>query len=137
MSTSTLKQTSSKGITVSNKEIGEFFGKLVSFNNSLKLFHWHVTGAGSYSKHIALDQAIGDLLDVTDRIVETTIALAGDIDVVVPETKAPSDIVKHATEFYAEVEKARSFFSEAFTQAIIDDYHEAIQQLLYRLRRLQ
>lgn len=137
MSTSTLKQTSVKGITVSNKEIGEFFGKLVSFNNSLKLFHWHVTGAGSYSKHIALDQAIGDLLDVTDRIVETTIALAGDINVVVPETKAPSDIVKHATDFYAEVEKARSYFSEAFTQAIIDDYHEAIQQLLYRLKRLQ
>lgn len=136
MSTSTLKQ-ASKGITVSNKEIGAFFGKIVSFNNSLKLFHWHITGVGSYAKHIALDQAIGDLLDVTDRIVETTIAQSGDVDIIVPETKAPADIVAHATEFYAEVEKARSYFSEAFTQAIIDDYHEAIQQLLYRLKRLQ
>ena len=137
MSTSTAKKTASKGITVSNKEIGAFFGKIVSFNNSLKLFHWHITGVGSYAKHIALDQAIGDLLDVTDRLVETSIAQAGDIDIVVPETKVPSDIVEHATEFFAEVEKARAFFTEAFTQAIIDDYHEAIQQLLYRLKRLQ
>lgn len=137
MSTSTIKATATKGVTVSNKEVGSFFGKLVSFNNSLKLFHWHVTGVGSYAKHIALDQAIGDLLDVTDRIVETTIAQAGDIDIVVPETKAPTDIVKHATDFFAEIEKSRAFFTEAFTQSILDDYHEAIQQLLYRLKRLQ
>lgn len=137
MSTSTLKQTALKGVTVSNKEIGAFFGKIVSFNNSLKLYHWHVTGVGSYAKHIALDQAIADLQDATDRLVETTYAQAGDIDIIVPETKAPSDIIKTASDFYAEVEKARAFFTEAFTQAIIDDYHEAIQQLLYRLKRLQ
>jgi DNA-binding ferritin-like protein len=137
MSTTTLKQPATKGITVSNAEIGAFLGKVFSFNSSLKLFHWHVTGVSSYAKHIALDQAIGDLLDVTDRLVETTYAMAGDVNIVIPETKCPADIVKHASDFYAEVEKAREFFTEAFTQAIIDDYHEGIQQLLYRLKRLQ
>lgn len=136
MSTSTLQQ-KTQGVTVTNKEVGTFFGKLVAFNTSLKLYHWHVTGVGSYAKHIALDQAIESLLDVTDRIVETTYAMAGDVEIVVPETKVPSDIVKHATDFYAEVEKSRVLFTEAFSESIIDDYHEAIQQLLYRLKRLQ
>jgi len=137
MSTATLKNPEVKGIKVSNEEVGAFLGKVFSFNNSLKLFHWHVTGVSSYAKHMALDQALEDLLDTTDRLVETTYAMAGDITIVIPETKTPGDIVKHATEFYSVVEDAREYFSEAFTQAIIDDYVEAIQQLLYRLRRLQ
>lgn len=134
--TSTFK-TETKGVTVTNAEVGSFIGKLFSFNNSLKLFHWHVTGKGSYSQHIALDQAIESLLDVTDRLVETTYAMAGDIDIVIPETKVPADIVKHASDFYNVVEDGRKYFTEAYTQSILDDYHEAIQQLLYRLKRLQ
>lgn len=137
MSTATLRNPDVKGITASNNEVGTFLGKLVSFNNALKLYHWHVTGVGSYAKHIALDQAIGSLVDVTDRIVETTYAMAGDITIVIPETVLPKDIVQYATEFYGIVEKGRAYFTEAYTQSIIDDYHEAIQQLLYRLKRLQ
>jgi len=137
MSTTTLKQPETKGVTASNNEVGSILGKMYSFNNSLKLFHWHVTGSGSYAKHMALDQALDDLVDTTDRLVETTYAMAGDINIVIPETKVPGDIVKHATEFYEVVEDARKLFSENFTQAILDDYTEAIQQLLYRLKRLQ
>jgi len=139
MSTTTAKQpkTEAKGITAATKEIGTFLGKLYSFNNSLKLFHWHVTGTGSYAKHIALDQAIESLLDTTDRLVETTYAMAGDIEVVIPETKVPGDIIQHATDFYQYVEDGRKYFTEDFSESIIDDYHEAIQQLLYRLKRLQ
>ncbi len=132
MSTSTLK----KGTTL-NVEIAEFIGKIFSFNNSLKLYHWHVTGKASYAQHIALDQAIGDLLDVTDRLVETSYAVKGDLNIVIPETKNPTDIVKHAEDFFAYSESQRALLAEAFTQAIIDDYQEAIQQLLYRLKRLQ
>lgn len=137
MSTATLKEKAAKGLKGSTAEVGAFLGKIVSFNNSLKLYHWHVTGAGSYAKHIALDQALEDLTEATDRLVETTYAMAGDITIVIPETKNPGDVVKHATEFYAVVDEAREYFTEAFTQAIIDDYHEALQQMLYRLKRLQ
>lgn len=137
MSTATLKEKATTGIKGSTAEIGAFLGKIVSFNNSLKLYHWHVTGTGSYAKHIALDQALEDLTEATDRLVETTYAMAGDVTIVIPETKVPTDIVKHATDFYAVVEDARKYFTEAFTQAIIDDYHEALQQMLYRLKRLQ
>lgn len=137
MSTTALQQIETRGITVTNPEIGVFLGKVFSFNSSLKLFHWHVSGSGSYSKHIAIDQALGDLLDIIDRLVETTYAMAGNIDIVIPETKCPMDIVSHVSEFYQVVEDARKYFTEAYTQAIIDDYHEALQQLLYRLKRLQ
>ncbi len=119
------------------EEIGKFLGKLFSFNSSLKLYHWHVTGKASYAQHVALDQAIGDLLDVTDRLVETSYAMKGDLDIIIPETQNPKDIVKHAEDFFSYAENGRKLFAEVFTQSIIDDYQEAIQQLLYRLKRLQ
>ncbi|MDU1891104.1 MAG: DUF5856 family protein [Dysgonomonas sp.] len=134
MSTSTLKE---KKATSVNADIATFVGKMFAFNNSLKLHHWHVTGKASYAQHIALDQAIADLVDVTDRLVETSYAVKGDLNIVIPETKNPTDIVKHAEDFFAYSETQRELFAEAFTQAIIDDYQEAIQQLLYRLKRLQ
>lgn len=121
----------------SNKELAGFIGDLFSFNSSLKLFHWNVTGPGSYAKHMALDEAIEAVLDVIDRITETTIALVGDLQITIPETKTPNNIVKHTSDFYNYVEKHRDLFPEAFSQSVIDDYQEAIQQLLYRLERLQ
>lgn len=127
----------SKGIKGSKAEVGKFLGKMVSFNTSLKLYHWHVTGPGSYAQHMALDQAVESVLDVTDRLVETLYSMVGDLDIVVPETKVPADIIKYCSNFYAEVDESRAYFSEAYTESIIDDYHEAIQQLLYRLKRLQ
>ena len=138
MSTTTVKTEQKKeAARTSNKEIAAFIGELFSFNSSLKLFHWSVTGTGSYAKHMALDEAIASLLDVIDRITETTFAMVGDMNISIPETKTPKDIVKHATDFYNYVEKHRDLFPEAFSQSIIDEYQEAIQQLVYRLVRLQ
>ena len=136
MSTTVKSEQKEKATRTSNKEIATFIGELFSFNSSLKLFHWSVTGTGSYAKHMALDEAIASLLDVIDRITETTFALV-DLQIAIPETKTPKDIVKHASDFYNYVEKHRDLFPEAFSQSIIDDYQEAIQQLLYRLVRLQ
>lgn len=121
----------------SNQEIGDFIGQLFSFNSSLKLYHWSVTGPGSYAKHMALDEAIESVLDVIDRITETTYSLVGDLTIRIPETPTPTDIVKHTFDFYNYVEKHRDLFPEDFSQSVIDDYQEALQQLLYRLKRLQ
>lgn len=139
MSSTTVKKSDHKkeASPISNQAIGTFIGELFSFNSSLKLFHWSVTGTGSYARHMALDEAIDSLLDVIDRITETTFALVGDLKITVPETKTPSDIVKHVSDFYQYVEKHRDLFPEDFSQSIIDDYQEAVQQLLYRLERLQ
>lgn len=136
MSTITAKQAKVKAAS-SVKEIEEFIGKLFSFNNSLKLYHWHVTGEASYAQHIALDQALGSLSDALDRITETTYALMGDLDIKVPETTVPNDIVKHVSAFYDYVASNRELFKEEFSKSILDDYQEAVQQLLYRLVRLQ
>ncbi|MCD8029801.1 MAG: DUF5856 family protein [Bacteroides sp.] len=117
--------------------IAVFFGKLYSFNSALKLYHWHVTGRGSYARHMALDQAVSSLSDTLDRLVETAYSLYGGIDIVIPETAVPVDIIEFATDFYNEVEYRRELFREKFIDSIIDDYQEAIQQLLYRLIRLE
>lgn len=118
-------------------QISVFLGKVVSFNNSLKLHHWLVTGEASYSKHIYLDQAVDSLVETTDRLVEISLALKGDLDIVVPETKNPANITKHVEDFFGYVEDFREKLNEALLNTILDDYQEALQQLLYRLQRLQ
>lgn len=133
MNTSAMKPTT----TTVNKEIADFIGNIFSFNSSLKLHHWHITGDASYARHIAIDQALTDLSDVIDRLTETSYATKGDLNIVIPETKNPNSIIKHAEDFYAYSETQRELFTEAFSQAIIDDLQEAIQQLLYRLKRLK
>jgi DNA-binding ferritin-like protein len=125
--------------TKQNKnEKAAFLGKLISFRNSLKLIHWSITGKGSYEAHISLDQAIDSLVDITDRLVETTFALDGALDIAIPETKRPKDYIKYIEGFYKDVEDTRKkLFPESFSQSIIDDGQEAIQQLLFRLKRLE
>lgn len=72
MSTTVKSEQKEKAAHTSNKELAAFIGELFSFNSSLKLFHWSVTGTGSYAKHMALDEAVASVLDVIDRITETT-----------------------------------------------------------------
>jgi DNA-binding ferritin-like protein len=136
MSTQTTKKAAVRHES-EKEEISILFGKIFSFNNCLKLIHWHVTGKGSYAAHISLDQAIETLLEATDRLVETGYAALGDLDIVIPETKRPDNYVGHIEAFYEYMEHQRRLFSEVFVQSIIDDYQEGIQQLLFRLKRLQ
>ena len=119
-------------------DVAAFLGELISFRNSLKLIHWSITGKGSYETHISLDQAIGSLVDITDRLVETTFALDGTLNITIPETARPKDHIKHVESFYKQVEdKRKQLFPESFSQSIIDEAQEAIQQLLFRLKRLE
>lgn len=130
--------TKSKASTNSKmNKMGEFFGRMYSFNISLKLYHWHVSGKGSYAEHMALDQALDTLADALDRIVETSYSAYGPMPITLPETPVPNNIVKHAEGFFEYADEQRKLFDKDFTAAIIDDYQEAIQQLLYRLRRLE
>ncbi|MCD8265113.1 MAG: DUF5856 family protein [Tannerellaceae bacterium] len=134
----TTKTAQQQGIqTSSNQEVSTFIGELFSFNNALKLFHWHITGPGSYAQHIALDQALETVGEVLDRITETTYAHQGEVNITIPATSTPQDIVKYTTDFYNYIESHRDLFPEDYQQSILDDYQEAIQQLLYRLIRLK
>lgn len=130
-------KTATQSDSKTSSKMGAFFGELYSFNNSLKLYHWHVSGKGSYAQHMALDQALEDLAGCLDRIVETTYAMKGDQNIVIPETKTPQDIVGHCQNFFEHIDQMREMFEEDFSTAILDDYQEAIQQLLYRLKRLE
>jgi DNA-binding ferritin-like protein len=98
--------------------------------------HWDITGKGSYATHISLDEAITDLWDATDRMIETTYASLGNLHIIIPETIKPNDHLSCVSLFYDHIETKRGLFAELFTQSIIDDYQEAIKQLLYRLKRL-
>ena len=137
MSSSTMEKTKAKSAAKRTDKIGDFFGNLFAFNSSLKLYHWHISGKGSYAQHIALDQALENVLENIDRFVETSLAMLGDVEITIPETKMPNDIVKHCEGFYHYLQDNRDLFTEDFSQAIFDDYQETIQQLLYRLKRLQ
>ena len=78
-----------------------------------------------------------EISDAMDRIVETTYAMKGDIEVVIPQTNTPRNIETHCEKFFKYIDEQREMFEEDFSTAILDDYQEAIPQLLYRLKRLQ
>ena len=136
MATTAIK-TKEKKETRTGSDYGRFFGEMFAFNNSLKLFHWRVSGPGSYAKHMALDEALVALGQALDRIVETTIAMQGDIEITIPQTGSPRNIESHCEKFFDYVGEQREMFEEDFSTAILDDYQEALQQLLYRLKRVQ
>lgn len=115
----------------------KFLGEIIAFRNSLKLIHWSITGKGSYEVHLSLDQAIDTLRDVTDRLVETSIAILGTLEIVLPETKRPEKYIAHIEAFYQHVEETRPVFTESFSQSIVDDFQEGLKQLLFRLKRLE
>lgn len=125
--------------TKQNKHaVASFLGELISFRISLKLIHWSITGKGSYEAHISLDQAIDSLSEITDRLVETSFAQEGNLNIVIPETARPKDHIKHIEGVYKHIEdKRKQLFPESFSQSIIDEAQEAIQQLLFRLKRLE
>jgi DNA-binding ferritin-like protein len=135
MSTLTMQKPAQTALDVPG--ISRLLGDMFSFNSCLKLVHWDVSGKGSYAAHISLDQAIDTLLDVTDRLVETSYASYGELKIVIPETRKPEDYVAHIEGFYDHIEESRSLFVDTFTQSVIDDYQEGIKQLLFRLKRLQ
>lgn len=118
-------------------KISDLVGRFISFNNGLKLYHWHVTGEGSYAKHMAIDEALDSLLDEVDSIAETQYALNGDLNISVPATNLPKDIIKYVEDFYKILEDVSQLFDESFTQGIIDNVKQTLQQLLYRLKRLK
>ncbi|MDF9828935.1 DUF5856 family protein [Parabacteroides sp. PF5-6] len=135
METKVKKQSVSQ-VSNQNKELAQFIGEIFSFNVSLKLFHWHVTGPASYAQHMALDQAVESLTETLDAVAETSYALVGDMDILVPQTKSPQHIIKHIEGFYDHVQDRRHLFTEDFSAGLMDDLQEAMQQLLYRLKRL-
>ena len=118
-------------------QIAELLGNMYAHTTSLKLFHWLVTGPGSYAAHTACELAIKEMSRILDCLAETCIALYGDLPLTVPETEKPEDLVSHCEAFYDEVENARELFTDDFADSLIDDWQEAQQQLLYRLKRLQ
>lgn len=128
----------SKSSSAKHTEIAGFLSDLISFRDSLKLVHWSITGLGSYEVHLSIDQAVDTINDVIDRLVETTFALTGTLEMSIPETKRPKDYIKHVRDQYAHIEDVRKkLFTEDFSQSIIDDFQEALQQLLFRLKRLE
>lgn len=118
-------------------KIADLLGKFVSFNNGLKLYHWHVTGDGSYAQHMAIDEALDSLLDAADSLVETQYAVQGDLNITIPSTSLPENIIKYIEDFYSYIDVNRELFDESFTQGIIDSIKQTLQQLLYRLKRLK
>ena len=56
--------------------------------------------------------------------------------ITVPETKRPANAVEFIESFYQLISDGRELFQENFSQAILDDYQEALYQLLYRVKRL-
>ncbi|MCC8036224.1 MAG: hypothetical protein LIO77_09915 [Rikenellaceae bacterium] len=123
--------------TNANPEIGKLFGQLYSFNESLKLYHWHDTGEGSYARHMATDQAVDTVRGLLDRLVETSYSVYGQIEIVIPQTGVPPCLVEAIKNTSELIARSQSLFQEGFLVSILDEYQEALHQLNYRITRLK
>ena len=116
----------------------EFFSSVFGFADKLKLTHWHISGEGSFSKHLALDEYRKTILKVLDRLVET---YQGNTEILegihIDGVTVPDDIIQCTKDFYSYVDRSRIIFSEKYTQSIIDDLQEAVSNMLYKLINLR
>ena len=117
--------------------IGEYIGECRSVMEGAKLYHWDVTGTSSYAQHIALDQFIEQMNAPVDSLAETSIALYGDINITIPKTDKPTNIVDYINKFRISTKNIRNILIENVQIAIVDTIDEAALQVLYRLKRLK
>lgn len=96
-----------------------------------------VTGTASYAQHIALDQFIEQMNASVDSLAETSIALYGDINITVPKTDKPTNIIDYFNKFRISTKNIRNVLVENVQIAIVYTIDEATLQVLYRLKRLK
>lgn len=123
--------------SVDKNRIGEYIGECRSVMEGTKLYHWDVTGTASYAQHIALDQFIEQMNAPVDSLAETSIALYGDINITIPKTDKPTNIVDYINKFRISTKNIRNILIENVQIAIVDTIDEAALQVLYRLKRLK
>lgn len=123
--------------SVDKNRIGEYIGECRSVMEGAKLYHWDVTGTTSYAQHIALDQFIEQMNAPVDSLAETSIALYGDINITIPKTDKPTNIVDYINKFRISTKNIRNILIENVQIAIVDTIDEAALQVLYRLKRLK
>lgn len=122
---------------VDKNRIGEYIGECRSVMEGAKLYHWDVTCTASYAQHIALDQFIEQMNAPVDSLAETSIALYGDINITIPKTDKPTNIVDYINKFRISTKNIRNILIENVQIAIVDTIDEAALQVLYRLKRLK
>lgn len=72
-----------------------------------------------------------------DSLAETSIALYGDINITVPKTDKPINIIDYFNKFRISTKNIRNVLVENVQIAIVDTIDEATLQVLYRLKRLK
>lgn len=72
-----------------------------------------------------------------DSLAETSIALYGDINITVPKTDKPTNIIDYFNKFRISTKNIRNVLVENVQIAIVDTIDEATLQILYRLKRLK
>ena len=87
--------------------------------------------------NIALDQFIEQMNASVDSLAETSIALYGDINITVPKTDKPTNIIDYFNKFRISTKNIRNVLVENVQIAIVDTIDEATLQVLYRLKRLK
>lgn len=74
---------------------------------------------------------------LVDSLAETSIALYGDINITVPKTDKPTNIIDYFNKFRISTKNIRNVLVENVQIAIVDTIDEATLQVLYRLKRLK
>lgn len=113
--------------------VSEFFAKLVSFRQTVKLLHWAQPDKTD-ATHAALDEIYDDLDDHIDSLIEKYQGVHGIVAIDVPKCCADYIPLAYVEEMYNCIDKERQCIKESFLQNIIDEIQAVLAKGLYKLK---
>ncbi len=110
----------------------EFFGKLLQSRDLTHLAHLKTK---SYATHVALGNYYENLLEFTDKLIESYQGLYGLINISIPASTL-EDPIKHLTSLHSYIDENKSLFKDSSLVNQIDEIKTLIQSTLYKLKNL-
>lgn len=110
----------------------ELVAKLFQSRDIVHIAHLRET---SYARHMALDEYYKGIVELVDRLVETS-QYNKLLDIKVPQAPVVSDIVQYLEDLYKYVESSYSKMERSYQKQILDDVSELINTAIYKAKFL-
>ena len=119
----------------------EFFGRLFQLRDQIHLRHLFPTNAGklgSFAEHSALNSFYESILNLADSLIESYQGKYGIVEINIPASKVPNNVIGLIKEFAAMTEKgAYDTFEESWIKNQLDGMSELAYSTIYKLENLK
>lgn len=115
----------------------DYINKLFTLKNVAQLFHWEVSGTGSFAAHKASETLYEELVPAIDEFVESYQGKYGLMKLTVDKSVSNQNFVAYLKSTAVYNEEAQSKFKESWLQNQVDEISKLLYQTLYKLENLK